>query len=267
MQKFSVDQLRKIILDQSYGAHAGHIGSALSVVDILVAVYSTINIESIDSPDRDRFILSNGHTTLALYSILFSRGILTQEELDTFYGNGSYLGVHPDHAIRGVDFSSGSLGQGLSYGAGCALAAQRQGSTRRIFVLLSDAECNEGSIWETVIFASHHKLSNLVVIIDFNGQQALGYTRDVLDLSPMSDKWKAFHWDAYDVDGNNVDEIINAINSLDTISGQPHVIVAHTIFCKVVTFMEKQIKWHYFPMTDKEYSLAIQEINKKKIET
>jgi transketolase len=264
MQQFSADQIRKIILEQSYRAHVGHIGSALSVVDILVAVYSTIHIENIDSLDRDRFILSNGHAALALYSILFSRGILTQEELDTFCGDGSYLGVHPDRAIRGVDFSTGSLGQGLSYGAGSALAAQRQGSKRRIFVLLSDAECNEGSIWETVIFASHHRLSNLIVIIDFNGQQALGYTRDILDLSPMSDKWKAFYWNAYDVDGNNVDEIVNVINSIDTMSGQPHVIVAHTIFGKGVSFMEKQIKWHYFPMTDEEYSLAIQEINNKK---
>jgi len=154
------------------------------------------------------------------------------------------------------------LGQGLSFGVGAALAAKLQHSSRRVFVLLSDAECNEGAVWEAVMFAAQNQLSNLTAIIDLNGQQAMGYTRDVLDLSPMADKWKAFNWDSHVVDGNNVEQLSQVLNSLDTAKGQPHVLVANTIFGKGVSFMEKEIKWHYMPLTPEEYQQSLAEIDR-----
>jgi len=262
-KNLSARQVRKMIIEQAYRAHVGHIGSALSIVDILVTLFSTIiKIDPENYPDRDRFILSNGHTTLALYAVLHSLGIIDDEQINSFCLDGSYLGVHPDIAVPGVDFSTGSLGQGLTYAVGCALAARLQHSSRRVFALISDAECNEGSIWEAAMFASHNRLSNLTTIIDLNGQQAMGYTRDVLDLSPMPEKWKAFNWDVHSVDGNNIDQMTRVLNSLDTTStGKPHLIVANTLFGKGVSFMNKQIKWHYMPLSSEEYHLALDELD------
>jgi transketolase len=258
----SANSVRKTILEQAKRAHVGHIGSALSVVDILTALYrNIICIDGPDSPERDRFILSNGHTSLALYAVLHARGLLTDEEINTFCTDNSYLGVHPEFAVKGIDFSSGSLGQGLSIGCGCALAAKKQHSRRRAFVLMSDAECNEGSVWEAVMFAAHNQLSNLVAIIDLNGQQALGYTRDVMNLSPMAAKWEAFQWDVHEVDGNDIEQLTRVMQSLNTDTGQPHVIIAHTVFGKGISFMESKIKWHYFPLSDEEYQQAVSELN------
>jgi transketolase len=168
--------------------------------------------------------------------------------------------VHPEHALRGVDFCTGSLGHGLSIGAGAALAARLQGSTRRVFALLSDAECNEGALWEAVMFAAHHRLANLVAIVDLNGQQALGYTEEVLSLAPMADRWRAFGWDVHDVDGHSVPDLENAVGRLATSEDRPHVLIARTTFGKGVSYMENQIKWHYWPMSDAEYAQALEEI-------
>lgn len=261
--KLSAKQARKMIIELSNRAHIGHIGSALSTVDILVALYSNvIKIDDISSIDRDRFILSNGHTSLALYVVLNLLGVITDEQLNSFCIDGSCLGVHPDAVINGIDFSSGSLGQGLSFGAGAALAAQLQHSSRRVFVLLSDAECNEGAVWEAVMFAAHHQLSNLTAIVDLNGQQAMGYTRNVMDLSPMDEKWKSFNWDVHNVDGNDIEQLSKVLNSLDTTKGQPHVLVANTIFGKGVSFMEKELKWHYMPLSPYEYQQSLIEIDR-----
>lgn len=252
---------RKIILAQAKRANVGHIGSALSIVDILTALYSGImNVATPGDPERDRFILSKGHAALALYATLFLKGWLPEGVLDTYCDDGSRLGTHPELGVTGIDFASGSLGQGLSFGAGSALAARLQHSSRRVFVLLSDAECNEGSVWEAAMFAAHHHLSNLIAIVDMNGQQALGYTREVLDLLPMTDKWQAFHWDVHAVDGNDVDQLRRVLGSLDTAAGQPHVLIASTVFGKGVSFMENQIKWHYLPLSDEEYQQALAEV-------
>lgn len=205
-------------------------------------------------------MLSKGHAALALYAALFLKGWLTKEQLNTFCGEGSLLGVHPEHALKGVDFSTGSLGHGLSMGAGAALAARLQRSSRRTFVLVSDAECNEGSLWEAVMFAAHHQLSNLIAVVDLNGQQALGYTKDVLSLSPLAERWRAFGWDVHEVDGHDMAAITRAIAGLRPTSGPPHVLVAHTVFGKGVSYMERQIKWHYWPMSDEEYRQALAEI-------
>ncbi len=192
-------RLRRIILEQSKRANVGHIGSALSVADILAALYGDIlHLPSPDAPERDRFILSKGHAALALYAALHLKGFLSAEELNTYCGDDSLLGVHPEQALTGVDFSTGSLGQGLSVGAGMALGARMSGHAHRVFALLSDAECNEGSLWEAVMFASHHGLSNLVAICDANGQQALGFTDQVLTLEPLPEKWRAFGWDVHE---------------------------------------------------------------------
>ncbi len=258
--------IRRIVLEQSWRAHVGHIGSALSVADILAALYSgVLCITTPEDPDRDRFILSKGHAALALYAALHLRGWLSADELATFCGDGTLVGVHPEHALRGIDFSTGSLGQGLSMGAGAALAARIQCSARRVVVLLSDAECNEGALWEAVMFAAHHRLTNLIAIIDANGQQALGYTRDVLDLSPLAHRWRAFGWDAHEVDGHSPAALIDTLAGLDTGScdeSAPHVIVAHTVFGRGVSYMERQIKWHYWPMSAEEYEQARDDIER-----
>ena len=261
MSSLSSTEIRRIVLQQSKRAQVGHIGSALSVADIVAALYGgVLRIPTPDDPKRDRFLLSKGHAALAVYAALYLKGWLTEEELNTFCADGSLLGVHPEHALRGVDFSTGSLGHGLSTGAGAALAARLQGSGRRVFVLVSDAECNTGSLWEAVMFAAHHRLSNLVAIVDLNGQQALGYTEQVLSLSPLARRWGAFGWDVHEVDGHNVAQIIHAVAELDTTSGPPHVLIAHTVFGKGVSYMEGQIKWHYWPMSDAEYRQALAEI-------
>jgi len=255
-------QVRHIILERSYHAHIGHIGSALSIADLVAVLYSkTLRIREHHDPDRDRFILSKGHAALALYAALFLKGWIKEEQLHSFASGETQLGVHPERIVNGIDFCTGSLGQGITYGVGAALAARMQNSSRRTFVLMSDAECNEGSVWEAVMFAAHHQLSNLVVIVDLNGQQAFGYTEQVINMSPMSARWSAFGWHVHEVDGNNVDEIENAIHSLDTLQGPPHVIIAHTVFGKGVSFMEKQIKWHYLPLSADEFKSAMEEVD------
>jgi len=260
-QTKSALEIRQIILEQSKRARVGHIGSGLSVADIVASLYDRVmSITAPDDPDRDRFVLSKGHAALALYAALFLKGWITREDLDTYCGDGSLLGVHPESALPGVDFSTGSLGQGLSMGAGAALAARLSSSARRVFVLLSDAECNEGSVWEAIMFAAHRNLSNLIAIVDLNGQQAFGYTDQVLKLSPMAERWRAFGWDVHEIDGHDETEIAETISRLSTTSGPPHVLIARTTFGKGVSYMENQIKWHYWPMSDQEYQQALSEI-------
>ncbi len=262
--QLSGNQIRRVVLQQSRRANVGHIGSALSVADIIASLYSGVLKISVSDPedmDRDRFVLSKGHASLALYAALYLRGFIGESELNTYCADGSLLGVHPGHHLRGVDFSTGSLGHGLSIGAGAALAARLQDSKRRVVVLVSDAECNAGSLWEAVMFAAHHRLSNLVVIIDNNGQQAFGYTKDVLDLSPISEKWHSFNWVVHEVDGNDTEQISAVLNGIETGAlGRPNVLVAQTVCGKGVSFMENQIKWHYWPMSEGEYLQALREV-------
>lgn len=252
--------IRLIILEQSRRAHVGHIGSALSVADIIASLYGRVlRINTPSDPDRDRFILSKGHAALALYAALALRGFISGEQLNTFCSDGSLLGVHPEHALEGVDFCSGSLGHGLSYGAGAALAARLQQSSRRVFVLMSDAECNEGSVWEAAMFAAHHGLGNLTAIIDLNGQQALGYTKDVCRITNMTERWRSFGWDADEIDGHDVDALAERLQHH---TGEcPQMLVARTTFGKGVSFMQSQIKWHYLPMTEDEYRQAVTEVS------
>jgi transketolase len=249
--------IRRVILEQSKRANVGHIGSALSIADIVATLFCgpLRGLADRRDPLRDRFILSKGHAALALYAALFLRGTIQSSDLRTFCGDGTLLGVHPDCGLPGIDFSTGSLGHGLSIGAGAALAARMARSTRRVFVVISDAECNEGSVWEAAMFAAHHKLANLVAFIDVNGQQALGFTRDVLDLEPLGERWRAFGWKVSDVDGHDVEALGDAATSSD--GHAPHAILARTTFGKGVAFMHSQILWHYRPMSDAEYAAAL----------
>lgn len=262
MSPHSVDpqQIRRHIIDQSRRAKVGHIGPALSIAEVVAVLYGEVLRLGAgpEDPERDRFVLSKGHAALALYAALRLKGLLSQEELDTFCGDGTLLGVHPEHVLSGIDFSTGSLGQGLSFGAGAALAARLAGSGRRVFVLASDAECNEGSLWEAVMFAAHHRLGALTAIVDDNGQQAMGKTAEVLGLQPLAEKWRAFGWQAVEVDGHDPAALHRALVAPHP--DAPKVIIARTVCGKGVSFMESQVKWHYLPMSEGEYLRACAEL-------
>lgn len=263
--------MRRMILRQSHRAGVGHIGSCLCVVEILAALYGHILRGEPNDPDRDRFILSKGHAALALYAVLAMKGLLTEAELDTFCGENSHLGVHPEATVRGIDFSTGSLGHGLGIAAGAALAARLQQSRRRVYCLMSDAECNEGSVWESALFAAHHRLHNLRAIVDWNGQQALGLTRDILDDSTLPQRWADFGWRVSEVDGHSVPELVRALSE-ESESTAPHVVLARTVFGRGVSFMEQgvagretglpvqPVNWHYLPMSEDEYRIALAEL-------
>ncbi len=253
-------RIREHVLRESRRANVGHIGSSLSIADILAALYGGIlRVGSPEDPDRDRFVLSKGHAALALYVTLFLRGWLPESELATYCGDDSLLGVHPASELPGIDFSTGSLGQGLSLAAGAALAARMSGSRRRVFALVSDAELNEGSTWEAVMFAAQHRLSNLYLFVDLNGQQALGYTRDVMAIENPVERFTAFGWDAEEVDGHDVPAMTSAVAAAET-DPRPHVFVARTVFGRGVSYMNGQIKWHYWPMSEEEFAQAMREV-------
>ncbi len=254
-------QIRRSVLTQSKRADVGHIGSALSVVDLLAALYGgVLEAHSASDPERDRFVLSKGHAALALYCTLHATGRMSDDTLASFCVEGSSVATHPEHVISWVDFSTGSLGLGLAYAVGAALAARIEGSPRRAFALISDAECDEGSVWEAVMLAAHHRLDNVIALVDVNGQQALGYTRDVLDLAPLSRRWEAFGWDVHEVDGHDVDALTHTLGGLGAIATKPHVLLAQTTFGKGVSYMENTIAWHYLPMSDAQYAQAMDEL-------
>jgi transketolase len=264
--------LRRTILQQSRRANVGHIGSCLCVVEILSAIYGgVLRAGGPEDPGRDRFILSKGHAALALYAALAARGWISAAELDSFCGDGSRIAVHPEHSVPGVDFSTGSLGQGITMAAGAALAARLQGASRRVYCLISDAECNEGSTWEAAMFAAQHRLGNLQVVVDWNRQQALGLTRDIIDMPNLAERWRAFGWEVCEVDGHSVAELTAALSNHQAAS-PPQVVLARTIFGRGVSYMEQgtpltqahlpvqPINWHYLPMSDHEFQLAMHEI-------
>jgi transketolase len=254
-------QIRLGVIELSKRANVGHIGSALSVADLLAAIFGgVLRCDSPTDPERDRFVLSKGHAALALYVALHATGRLTDADLAGFCVDGSPVATHPEHVVAGIDFSTGSLGQGLSFGVGAGLAARLSGSSRRAMVLLSDAECNEGSVWEAVMFAAHHRLGNVIALVDVNGQQALGYTHEVLDLAPLATRWEAFGWEVHEVDGHDVAGLTGTLEAIPNTAGRPHVLLARTTFGKGVSYMENTIAWHYLPMSDAQYATALSEL-------
>lgn len=244
---------------------SSHIGAALSVADILAVLYGGfLNVDPADprKPGRDRFILSKGHAGAAVYAALAETGFFPVEKLKTHYQDGSDLSGHVSHkGIPGVELSTGSLGHGLSVGTGMALDAKLSGKTHRVVVLLSDGECDEGSNWEAILFAAHHKLDNLIAIVDYNKYQALTTVVGTLDLEPFADKWKSFGWEVREVDGHDHAEIKNVLKELPIDKDKPTVIIAHTIKGKGVSFMEKNaVLWHYRSAQGEEFEAALKEL-------
>lgn len=234
------------------------------MADILAALYVRIlrvDPERPQWPDRDRLILSKGHACVSLYAALAFQGFFPESWLETFYQDGGKLAGHATHTgVPGVEFSTGSLGHGLSVATGMALAAKRDGAGHRIFALLSDGECDEGSVWEPALFAPHHNLDNLTVIIDYNKIQSLGRVEDVLNLDPLGGKWAAFGWAVREIDGHDMGQILSALENLPMQSGRPTCIVAHTVKGKGVSFMEDKLLWHYRNPSAEDVDLAVAEL-------
>jgi transketolase len=230
-------------------ANASHVGSALSTADLMAVLYGKflrLDPARPDWEDRDRFILSKGHACTSLYAVLAELGYIPMSELDTFYQDGSRLPGHVTHKdVPGIEVSTGSLGHGLPMGTGMALAAKRDGRSHRVYCMVSDGECDEGSTWEAALFAPHHKLDNLIVIVDYNKIQSFGRVADVINLEPLARKWEAFGWATREIDGHDLDAIGEAFSNVPFEPGKPTCIVAHTIKGKGVRFMEDKLLWHY----------------------
>lgn len=255
-------KVRKTVLNLIYRTKSPHIGSSFSVVEILVSLYfHHLNVSSDDPLNlrRDRFILSKGHACPALYAVLAERGFMKKDDLDGFAINNGILEQHPTIDLnKGIEVSTGSLGHGLSIGIGMALAGKIDKNEYKVYVLMSDGELNEGSVWEAIMFAGHHKLTNIIALVDYNKMQALGCTRDIIDLEPLDKKWKSFAWNVQEVDGHDFKQIFNALNSLSP--EKPNVIILHTVKGKGVSFMENQLLWHYRAPNEEEYELALKEL-------
>lgn len=256
--------IRIEILAMIYRTKSPHLGPSFSIVELLVSLYFevlTVFPEDPYNANRDRFILSKGHACPAFYAVLAERGFLSEEDLRGFAVNDGVLEQHPNMDIkRGIEVSTGSLGHGLSIGVGMAVAAKRDKKNYKVYVLLSDGELNEGSVWEAAMFASHHSLDNLVAIVDYNKMQALGYTKDIINLEPLSQRWSSFGWGVREIDGHDYGQILGACESAPFSKGKPTVIIAHTVKGKGVSFMEDKLLWHYRAPDDKEYEAALREL-------
>ncbi|HII94522.1 transketolase [Peptococcaceae bacterium SCADC1_2_3] len=257
--------IRKNILKMVTVSKSSHVGSALSIVEILVTLYFKIlNIDPSNpkKEDRDRFILSKGHGCSALYAVLALKNFFPEEILESYGTNGgTLLGHATKEIVPGVEVSTGSLGHGLSIGAGIAFAGKHDHSKYRVFVLLSDGECDEGSVWEAAMFAAHHKLDNLIAIIDYNKLQAFGRTEEVNNLEPLIDKWKSFGWMVQEIDGHNFSQIIKVFEKIPFKENKPGIIIAHTVKGKGISFMENQLVWHYKSPSKEEMDLALKELS------
>jgi transketolase len=247
-------RVRRQALRMVHRANASHIGGCLSMADLLAVLYGKIlriDPKRPDWPQRDRFILSKGHGAAALYAVLAEVGFCDPRELERYCTDGSTLAGHVTRtALPGVEVSTGSLGHGLPIACGMALADRCDGNgrDRRVLVLLSDGECDEGTTWEAALFAAHHRLGNLTLLIDYNKIQSFGSVKDVLGLEPLADKWRSFGWRTLEIDGHDHDAILQALTPGPTpsaSSGEPTVVIAHTVKGKGVPFMEHDLLWHY----------------------
>ncbi len=245
-----------------YKSNAGHIGASLSCIELLVYVFFH------KMRGEDRFVLSKGHAALALYIVLFIQGKITKEQLESYYKNGTILAAHPpcNRKLNGVHFGTGSLGHGLSIAAGFDLANRFTKADRKVFCILSEGDCDEGSTWEAALFAGHHRLSNLFVMIDNNNLQGFGDTSSVLDLEPFTEKWRSFNFEvAVAGEGNEFESIDKAYLSLEkATSDKPKCLIAKTVKGNGISFMENKLEWHYLPLNQELFDQALLELNRTK---
>lgn len=258
-------KIRRHGIEMTHISQGSHIGAILSVADIIAVLYNDIaNVDPADPkmPDRDRIILSKGHAGAAIYAALAEKGFFKVEELKTHYADGSRLSGHVSHkGIPGVEFSTGSLGHGLSVGAGMAYGAKKDNKQHKVFVICGDGECDEGAVWEAALVANHYKLNNLVAVIDHNKMQSLDFCENTITLSPFADKWRAFGWNVIDIDGHDHDALRDAFIKAKESIDKPTVIIANTTKGKGISFMENDILWHYrFPHEGEEYNSAVAEL-------
>lgn len=256
--------IRKTILGMVNKGNASHVGSALSMVEILNAVYKSVNIQKIldQAEDRDRVILSKGHGASGLYAVMFHHRLLSQEAIDSYFLDGSIMAGHVSHFIENVEHSTGALGHGLSVGLGMAFGGRSKGYNNRVFVVVGDGELHEGSNWEAIMYAGHHKVGNLCVLVDKNELSQMGITADACSLDSLSAKFDSFHFDTYEIeDGHNELEIMDTIQKTKD-SAKPVAIICNTVKGKGISFMEGNNLWHYRPPNDEDYEKAIEELNR-----
>ncbi|WP_343210672.1 transketolase [Anaerolentibacter hominis] len=261
-------QIRKDIVTLVYNGKCGHIGGDLSVTDILVALYyKHLNCtpENFSHPDRDRFILSKGHSVESLYCVLADRGFFPREELDTFSQFGSnYIG-HPNRKVRGIEMNSGSLGHGLPVAVGMALAGKMDHASYRVYTVMGDGELAEGSVWEGVMAGSHYKLDNLTAIVDRNRLQISGGTEEVMSHDSQEERWAAFGWHVISIPGNDLDAIDRALCEAKETKGRPTVIIANTTKGCGISFMENKPEWHHKVPTEEQYQAALKELDERSV--
>ena len=255
--------IRRTSLEMISQAKSSHIGSVFSAVEILAVLYGRVlrvRPDEPDWPDRDRFVLSKGHACAGLYAVLGLRGFFPTARLTEFYVDGGSLAGHATHkGVPGVEVSTGSLGHGLALSVGLAAGAKRKGAPWRVFAILSDGECDEGSTWEAALLAPQLGLVNLTIIVDFNKIQSLGRVDEVLPLEPFADKWRAFAWDVVEVDGHDVDALATVLEA-EAVEGKPRCVIAHTTKGKGVSFMEDDLLWHYRTPQGEELAAARAEL-------
>ena len=257
-------KIRGDLVRISNQARTPHLGSSLSCVDIVVAAYwgvLNINTNKPNDPNRDRFIFSKGHAATTLYLALNMRGFFSKDILKTYAKPGGVLPEHPVYkSVPGIEATSGSLGHGLSLGLGIALSAKINKRDYRVYVVMSDGECNEGSIWEAAMLAPAQNLNNLVIIIDFNRWQATGRSKEVTAIAPLKEKFEAFGWSSYDVDGHDVSALVEVLKNVPDGTGKPVAVIAHTVKGKGVSFMEDDNNWHYRIPSEDEVKEALSEL-------
>ncbi|MBQ8578043.1 MAG: transketolase [Clostridia bacterium] len=263
--KKTAAEVRLGIVEEVFNAASGHPGGSLSVADIITYLYfAEMNVDPKNPAwdDRDRFVLSKGHTCPALYAALAEKGFFPKEDLKTFRRIDSYLQGHPDKKhIPGIDMSSGSLGQGISAACGMALAGKIQNKDYRVYTVLGDGESQEGQVWEAAMFAAHYKLDNLCAVLDFNGLQIDGKITEVMNPTPLDEKFKAFGWHVICINGHDFEEIEAAFNEAKTVKGKPTLILAATTKGKGVSYMEDKAGWHGKAPNAEEYAQAVEELN------
>jgi transketolase len=263
MPTFDPKALRRTVLRMAHAGSSVHIACAFSIIEILAVLYRRwLRLgQGPSDPLRDYLVLSKGHGVMAQYACLHELGWLADAELDRYFADGTRLKGLSDAHVPGLEVSSGSLGHGLSVGVGLALATRRRGSDQRVFALVGDGECNEGAVWEALLFASHFKLANLVVIVDANGHQAMGRTREVLDMAPLADKLKAFGLETREVDGHDEAKLDRVFAELAAWPGSaPRAVVAHTVKGQGVSFMADDNRWHYTRLSPTTYQAALAEL-------